>query len=195
MGVMKPAILVRRLLPADSSALIEHLLRLSAQDRRLRFFGAVSDDFIRRHGERIDWRHKILLACFIDGTLRGVAEMALLPTDPVSVEVALTVEQPYQDQGIGSELLRRVIVLARNRFVHTLHLICLPENLRMQRVARKHGARLTIRDGAAEGRIRAPWPDAFTWTEETMHEGLELMRTALAATGPRTEASNRTPNA
>ena len=47
----------------------------------------------------------------------------------------MTVEDRWQDQGLGTELLRRAIVHARNRGLKSLYMICLTDNRRMQAIA------------------------------------------------------------
>jgi GNAT superfamily N-acetyltransferase len=90
---------------------------------------------------------------------------------PVEAEVALTVEKPYRDQGIGSALLGRIIKAARNRHVRRLHMICLAENVPMQQVARKHRARLSFEEGAIVGELDPPYPSPFTLWLEGLDEG------------------------
>lgn len=179
MRASEPSLVMRRLRAGDLPALTHHLLTLAPEDRRLRFCGIVSDELIRRHCDNIDWQRKILIGCFVDGRLCGVAELAPLADAPGTAEVALTVDHDLQGQGIGSELLRRVIVLARNRFMHTLHMVCLPENMKMRRVAQKNGAKLSIHGTEAAGRIKAPWPSYLTLAEESLSESLDLVRTAF----------------
>ncbi|MGL5736117.1 MAG: GNAT family N-acetyltransferase, partial [Beijerinckiaceae bacterium] len=42
---------IRKLLPAETDLLCDHLLRLDKESRRLRFTHAVSDDFIRTYAK------------------------------------------------------------------------------------------------------------------------------------------------
>ena len=175
---------VRRLRPGDAEALASHLLRLSPEDRRLRFCSTVSDDFVHSLCQRIDWHDHVLLGCFVGGELRAVSEMVPLPDKPRTVEIALTVEREYQNHGIGSELLRRIVVLARNRFTHTIYMTCLPENRKTRRVAQKLGAQLVVRSDEAEGYLRAPWPSCLTLAEERVSDGLAIFRAAFAPALP-----------
>src|SRR5258708_23586072 len=105
----------RKLGPFETWRLKQHLLRLSREERRLRFSGAVSDDFIAAHGDRIDWLHAIVIGDFENGVLRGAAELQLETGVAGRAELAITVEGAWQDNGIGTELLGHAITIAAHR--------------------------------------------------------------------------------
>lgn len=181
-----PTGILVRLTAAEADLLAEHLLRLDPQDRRLRFMGSVAEDTIRRHCDSLDWAQACVLGVFVDGTLRAVAE--LVPHDEPdrrAFELAVTVERAFQDHGLGTRLLRAVLTMARNRFAESITLTCLPENRRMQHIAKKFGARLAFRHGEVEGRIRHPWPTCFTLADEAAMQGQSFMRALL--TQPQSE--------
>ena len=58
-----------------------------------------------------------------------------------------------QDQGIGGELMGRVVRAARNRGIRRLYMSCLAENSKMQAIARKHEADLRFEYGEVIGEI------------------------------------------
>ena len=136
---------IRPLLPVEAVAMREHFLRLADEDRYLRFGGPTSEAVVDRYLSQLDWTHSIRLGCFLDGTLRGLAE--LVRNDDRSAELALTVESEYQHQGVASELLRRVLVIARNRGVRQIVSYCLSENQNMRGLVRKFTGRIEF-DGA-----------------------------------------------
>jgi GNAT superfamily N-acetyltransferase len=153
-----------------------HLLRLAPEDRRLRFCRAVSDHFIHRYCDQLDQSQTRLFGCFIDGTLRGVAELVRIPeSKPVSSEIALSVERAFQQQGIGGKLLEKALLLARNRFIDTVHLISLRENESVQHLARKFDAKIGAYGLATEGRIRLPSPSYVSLMEEITADGQALI--------------------
>lgn len=174
----------RKLWPGEGDRLERHLLRLRSDDRLMRFGGPVSDEVIRRYCGQTEWLWSIVLGGFIDGTLRAAGELKLLDQQwPPSAEIAITVEGDYQDRGIGTEILSHLIVLARNRFVATVHMICLNENRRMQRVARKFGTTLVFADGQAEGRIVPAVPDFLSLFGEAAMETVALLRPGASTFG------------
>jgi GNAT superfamily N-acetyltransferase len=166
----------RKLVPAEIGLFHDHLLRLTPEDRHCRFSGSVSDFVIAEHCARIDWFRTVVIGCFIDGDLRGAAELRL---DDSRVgwrsELAVTVERDWQDQGNGTELLRRSITVCRNRGIRSIYMICLLENRRMQRIARRFEGDLVLGDGEAEAQIALPFPDPFTVAREALDEGAAWM--------------------
>jgi len=179
----------RKLVPAEIGLFHDHLLRLTPEDRHCRFSGLVSDARIAEYCANIDWFRAIIVGCFIDGALRGVAELRL--DDPRlgwRAELAVTVESEWQSRGIGTELLRRAITICRNRAIRSIYMICLVANQRMQRIARRFEGDLVIVDGEAEAQVALPFPDPFTLVREALEEGAawmmawtELPRRAAAA--------------
>ncbi len=70
--------LTRKLLPTEGPLLAEHLMRLSADDRRLRFGGMLlRDDAVRRYVDSIDWTHSWHVGCFAEGELRAVVQLSV----------------------------------------------------------------------------------------------------------------------
>jgi hypothetical protein len=53
----------------------DHLLRLDAESRRNRFGGAVSDEFIANYAELSPGLDAVMHGFFVEGVLRGVAEL------------------------------------------------------------------------------------------------------------------------
>ncbi len=167
----KPALVFRKLLSSETRLLRDHFLRLDADDRHLRFRGHVGDTVIESYCAGAFSAGSLVLGCFVEGTLCGVAE--LRPQGGLwdrIAEVAITVERPHQDRGIGTKLLKRVISLARNRSIQALHLFCLIDNARMQHVCHKLGGALKIADGEVEAIIDSPWPTYWTMLDEALLE-------------------------
>jgi GNAT superfamily N-acetyltransferase len=166
----------RKLVPAEIGLFHDHLLRLTPEDRLCRFAGLVSDERIAEYCSHVDWFRSIVIGCFIDGVLRGVAELRL--DDPRigwRAELAVTVEEAWQSRGIGTELLRRAITVCRNRAIRSIDMICLVANRRMQRIARRFEADLIVAEGAAEAKVALPFPDQFTLAREFLEEGAAWM--------------------
>lgn len=162
----------RKLTVADSQLVEAHMLRLDPENRRLRFCAPAGDAFIRKFCSHRDWPASMLVGAFVDGTLRGVGELVRLKYVPQQTgEVALSVEAPYQNAGIGSELLRRLLTLARNRCINRLYMLCISENTKMQAIARKFDANLLRQPGEVEGRISPSWPSYGSMVEEMLEDG------------------------
>jgi len=63
-----------------------------------------------------------------------------------AAEVAVLVRDQFQRQGLGLELVRRLIQIARNERLAALHAYLLQENFEMQALLRKLGFRITMSD-------------------------------------------------
>ncbi len=147
---------IRKLWIAETEAYRDHLLRLDLESRNRRFSGAVSDDFIARHAATANEIGVVVHGFFIDGILRGAAELRRLGSLFVrEAEAAFSVEQPWQSQGVGTVLLERTLLSARNRGIDTLHMHCIADNRRMQQLARKFDADLTFDFGSVVGEVDA----------------------------------------
>lgn len=170
----------RKLRDYDKPLLEEHLLRVGGDDRVMRFMGGVSDAYIRDHCSQIGWPDTVVVGCFVDGRLRGAAEMWFDPAGEKPCELALTVEHDFQSRGIGTELLRRALVVARNRGARSLYLACLPENRKMQHILRKFGRIVTTRDpGMIESELALAGPSHFTMWQEFAGDGIAMMDTLV----------------
>ena len=67
----------------------------------------------------------ILHGFFVDGVLRGVADLRILARE---AEAAFSIEKRWQSHGVGSALLERTLLAARNRGVKLLQVCCLMDN-------------------------------------------------------------------
>src|SRR6185312_15963477 len=135
----------------------DHLLRLDADSRRNRFGGAVSDEFILNYIELSLGLDVVIHGFFVDGALRGVAELRPLGRGFADeAEAAFSIEQPWQSHGVGTTLLERTLLAARNRGIKLLHMHCLVDNGRMQQLARKFEANLKFDFGSVVGEVDPP---------------------------------------
>jgi GNAT superfamily N-acetyltransferase len=161
----------RKLTAADSGLLAGHLKRLEPHDRHLRFWGGVTDVAIDEYCGRLDWSAAVVVGAFIEGELRGVGELVRVRMVPrIMAEVAFSVEGPWQNAGVGTALLRRVLTVARNRCIDRVYMLCLAENRKMQKIASKFEAELSFDEGEVEARILPAWPSYFSLMEEAVED-------------------------
>jgi GNAT superfamily N-acetyltransferase len=160
---------IRKLWIGEADAYRDHLLRLDPESRRRRFSGVVSDEFIARHAASVRHIGVVVHGFFVDGTLRGAAELR-----PVGgpfareAEAAISVEEPWQNRGVGTALLHRTLLSARNRGIKLLRLHCLAENKRMQQLARKFDADLKFDFGSVVGEVDPPRSTALSILREAL---------------------------
>ncbi len=162
---------IRKLWPKETNKFRDHLLRLDKDSRRMRFAHGVSDSFIDDYAARMGDMGSIVHAYVVDGEVRGAAELKKLgDTWGKEAEAAFSVEAAYQEHGVGTELMGRVIRAARNRGVQHLYMSCLAENAKMQTIARKHEAALRFEFGDVVGEIVPQGPNYFSIMAEAMDD-------------------------
>ena len=145
----------------------DHLLRLDADSRRNRFGGAVSDEIIQNYTRLSLGLDAVMHGFFVDGILRGVAELRPLGKEfGQEAEAAFSIETPWQSHGVGSALLERTLLTARNRGIKLMHMACLANNQRMIELARKFEADLTFDFGSVVGEVEAPHPTPMSVLRE-----------------------------
>jgi GNAT superfamily N-acetyltransferase len=149
--------MIRKLWIAETDAYRDHLLRLDRDSRHRRFSGAVSDEIIARHAATANELGVVVHGFFVEGTLRGVAELRRVGSVFTrEAEAAFSIEQPWQSHGVGTVLLERTLLSARNRGIKSLRMHCLADNRRMQQLARKFEADLKFDFGSVVGDVDPP---------------------------------------
>jgi GNAT superfamily N-acetyltransferase len=157
----------RKLNPSDLPAFADHLLRLTTNDRCCRFGSPTSDDAITRYCEKINWTHTVIVGFFEDGALHAAAELRLEPTfTPSNGELAFSVERPCQGRGIGTTLMRRILVVARNLGLAQVAVYCLAENMRMRKLLVRVNAPPVVDLPEALSVIDLPPPDTQSLLQE-----------------------------
>jgi GNAT superfamily N-acetyltransferase len=149
--------LVRKLWVGEADAYRDHLLRLDPESRHRRFSGTIGDEIVARHAATISEIGVVVHGFFVDGTLRGAAELRHIGSPfATEAEAAFSIEQPWQSHGVGTELLERTLLSARNRGIKAMHMQWLPENQRMQQLARKFEAEIKFDFGTVLGEVDPP---------------------------------------
>lgn len=171
---------IRKLWPTETDKFRDHLLRLDKESRRLRFAHFVSDAFIDDYASRMAEFGSVVYGGIVEGRVRAAAELRRLGDAwGEEAEAAFSVEKAYQDQGIGTELMGRVVRAARNRGVRRLFMSCLAENSKMQAIARKHEADLRFEYGEVIGEILPETPNYFSIIAEAAEDRVGFMIAVL----------------
>ena len=175
---------IRKLWPAETAKFRDHLLRLDKSSRRMRFAHGVSDSFIEDYAERMSDMGSVVYGYIEDDEIRAVAELRKLgDVWGHEAEAAFSVETTHQDLGIGSDLMGRIIRSARNRGVQRIYMSCLPENNRMQAIARKYEAVLMLEPGEVVGEILPVGPNYFSVLAEAVDDRVGYMLAVLDLQG------------
>ena len=141
------ALAIRPIRPDDEARMVRFHHSLSDRSVYLRYFHFLNLDARTAHDRlaqvcHVDYaRERVLVAESGDGEIVAVGRLTRdEPTD--DSEFALLVSDAWQDRGIGSELLRRLVQLAREVGIHRVVGDILSENQGMQEVCRALGFEL-----------------------------------------------------
>lgn len=174
---------IRRLWPADKEAFRDHLLSLDQRSRHLRFGGGMSDEFLVHYAENCFGKGDLLYGAFVDGKLIGAAELrsnqAIWSEQApfgrgIHAEAAFSVDQAYRRRGVGEKLFKRILRAAANHGVETIEIVCLPENVGMQNLAKKFDAHFTFEANWLTGRLTARRPTALSLIREASSDALDF---------------------
>jgi GNAT superfamily N-acetyltransferase len=168
----------------------DHLLRLDARSRHERFGGGMSDDFIVHYAENCFGQGDLLYGAFVDGRMCGAAELRsdrAIWTEQapfgrhIHAEAAFSVEDGYRRRGLGEKLFRRILRAASNHGVETVEIVCLPDNIGMQRLAQKFKTQFTFEESALAGRLTARRPTTFSLMREASADVADFSASLLDA--------------
>ncbi len=174
---------VRRLWPSDKELFCDHLLRLDQRSRRLRYGGGISNDFLVHYGENCFGKGDLVYGAFVDGALIGAAE--LRSNRPIwseqapfgrhiHAEAAFSVEDAFRRRGIGEKLFKRILRAAANHGVETIEIVCLPENVGMQNLAKKFETHFTFEQNSLIGRLTVRQPTALSLIREASADAADF---------------------
>ncbi len=160
---------IRKLWFTETEKFRDHLLRLDSESRRMRFGMVVGDDFIRKYAGQATQFQSVIYGSFAGREMHAAAELRMIGDSwHGDAEAAFSVERDYQDSGVGTELLGRIIMAARNRGVDKLYMNCLSENRKMQRIAKKYEADLFFDHGEVVGQLKPSVPTPLSLWSEAM---------------------------
>jgi GNAT superfamily N-acetyltransferase len=175
----------RRLDAKDAPLLRAHLLRLHPDDRRSRFMATAPKQLVDRYVQAIGWQHALLVGCFVGRSLRGVCE--LYPIKGRRAEMAVSVERRFQGRGIGTGLLSRTFLLARNRGLVELEFRCLANNQPMRKLVGKFNSETSIEAMEACAIVHSLPATAATYVSEMVEQaslfGATLIRFWIDSAG------------
>ena len=137
------SVVIRALKPEDRSAMLSAVGRVSAQSLYRRFFGpkrGFSDsevDFF----VNVDFAKHVALVASVDesGEETIIGGGRYIVTEPGTAEVAFAIVDEYQGKGVGTALLRHLVLIARQSRLERLVAEVLPENAPMLAMFRKIG--------------------------------------------------------
>ena len=158
---------------------LKHLLALPSGDRRMRFGASVLDAASEGYVARLDFeRDAVYGVCDAALDLAGVTHVSLC--DGVA-EFGVSVLPGKRRQGIGTALISRAALHARNQGVPLLFMQCLSENHAIIRIARSLGMRVVSFGPECEASLPLRKGNAASWIQELFEDGIALCDYSLRA--------------
>jgi len=102
--------IIRQVTQRERGAVKDFYLAMSADDRRKRFHGTISDERISAHMDGLDFAQHTILGAFKNIQLIGVAEVA---SGAEESELAFAVRPDMRCRRIGTRLMERILVHAK----------------------------------------------------------------------------------
>jgi RimJ/RimL family protein N-acetyltransferase len=139
---------IRAFRPEDRPAFITAAGEVGPRSRYLRFF-TLKREFSEREREfflNVDFDKHVALVAVTEEAGQKVIIGAgrYVGVEPGKAEVAFTVIDRYQGQGIGASLLRHLVIVAREAGLHELIAEVLPENKSMLHLFQKSGLPVSV---------------------------------------------------
>lgn len=165
--------IVHPLSAASRPEIIEHLVALPPEDRRLRFGAPSADEGIARYVRGIDFEHDTVFGIRDEANvLVGVTHVAQLDD---AVELGLSVHPSRRGEGLAQTMFQRAALHARNRGIAELYMHCLSENAAMMHIARKSGMRIVIDGSDRDAWLALPPATPMSVGEEIRQQQLVLL--------------------
>jgi len=177
------AVPVRELHAGHREEILQHLLQLNDEDRRLRFGTQTPNEVIERYVAHLNFNKDTIFGIFdLNLRLIGMAHLAYLPEvkdQARAAEFGVSVLQEGRSQGLGTALLQRSAVHSRNTRIETLYVHCLSNNKAMMHLAEKAGMSVEFAYGDADAYLKLLPASPATIVEEAANEQWADMDYAL----------------
>ena len=138
---------IRALRPDDETPMLAAIARTSPQSLYRRFFGPKKgfSESEKAFFLNVDFTDHVALVATIkrDDRTEIVGGARYVVAEPGIAEVAFTVVDDFQGKGVGSALMRHLILLARRASLQQLVADVLPENTAMINILKQSGLSAT----------------------------------------------------
>ena len=141
----------RKLSVIDERRLVTHLTSLQGEDRRLRFGGVVSDNYILEYVKgSFNNESKWFGVDHIDGTLAAACHVAVVDGE---AELGCSVDPMFRNQGLAQLMFDRAVTWLRTRGITEVFMHCLSENGAMKHIARKNEMTVISEQGESDANV------------------------------------------
>jgi RimJ/RimL family protein N-acetyltransferase len=148
---------VRKLSILDKEKLISHLKGLQGEERRLRFGGVVTDDYITEYVQKTCGveNNKWFGVDHINGHLVAACHVAIVED---SAELGCSVDSEYRGLGYAQDMFDRSVTWLRTKGITDVCMHCLAENAIMKHIARKNDMAVVTDGGETDANVHLKPP-------------------------------------
>ena len=163
---------VTKLSIIDKENLISHLQALQDEERRLRFGGNVTDDYIENYvngscGNNSDrW-----FGVYDETRLVAACHVAI---DNGSAELGCSVDKEYRGNKLAQHMFDRAVTWLRTRGIYDVCMHCLAENSIMKHIARKNDMAVITDGGESDANVHLEPANVFTPLIDTYADRMAL---------------------
>lgn len=146
----------RKLNSLDKLKLIEHLHSLQGDDRRLRFGGIVTDEYITNYvSKTFDNKHNKWFGVEINNVIVAACHASII--DDIA-ELGCSVNEEYRGNGFAQTMFDRAVTWLRTKGITDVCMHCLTENSIMKHIARKNDMVVVTDSGETDANVHLDPP-------------------------------------
>ena len=164
---------VRKLSILDKDKLIKHLQSLQGEERRLRFGGVVTDDYIKHYVEKSCGveENKWFGVDHIDGYIVAACHAAI---EDGQAELGCSVDAEFRGNGLAQEMFDRAVTWLRTKGITDVCMHCLAENSIMKHIARKNDMAVVTEYGESDANVHLEPPTPFVHVVDAYADRMAL---------------------
>lgn len=163
----------RKLKSNDVKLIVAHLSALQGTDRRLRFGGTVSDDYIANYVEKsfLEGTSQWFGVDHIDGHIVAACHTSVYDGQ---AELGCSVDPDYRNQGLAQLMFDRAVTWLRTKGIQEVYMHCLSENGAMKHIARKNDMTVVSEYGESDANVHIEPPTASTPFEDAYMDRMAM---------------------
>jgi len=135
----------------DRELVKEHLCKLQGEDRRLRFGGVVTNDFINGYVDK-SWEDDMSqwFGCMARGTMVSACHVSIYNEE---AELGCSVDKMFRGHGLAQSMFDRAVTYLRAHGITNVYMHCLTENEVMRHIAKKNQMTVVSCQGESDAKV------------------------------------------